>query len=212
MSLPSEIPSANVIQTQLNTIYQQACITFTVSASGTVPIHYDLDTAGTTPTPNGYLNSDNSSDPEFQALDGSSALSGGKLNVIILGKLQHTYVGSGDGVLGEYLDGQGYSGNKVYIYAQTIAADQAVLQDDIEFYHVVAHEIGHALNLSTRFTPNYDNGPHHHDPGPFPEGPRNALMYPDTGPAADGVPDNSPYHWMRHEDWEAANSEAGSDQ
>ena len=66
------------------------------------------------------------------------------------------------------------------------------------YQQLLAHEIGHALGLSTRTDPKNGNQARYHDGGPFPDQTW-GLMWGEPG----GVG-----KWLRHEDWEQANSVA----
>ena len=62
---------------------------------------------------------------------------------------------------------------------------------------VIAHEVGHALEISTRKSKDQNGKDTPHDIGPFPKGTK-ALMFP-------SIPNG---RWMRHEDWRSGNSSA----
>lgn len=132
-----------------------------------------------------------------------------KLNVFILGKFKN-----------ENRTGGAYprtGGSNVFIFAQTIASHQfsganhgTPITDTGKCCRTIAHEIGHALNLSTRH--DYDRRRNYgavelpHDPGPFPKYKQDGAESVAVGLMHYLKPDI----WMRHEDWEAANNAVSS--
>ena len=197
----------------LNEVFGQAGVRFerNVQASGKKVVAYD---------PNGdkQLNSMRDEDPELKVLANSPALSGAKLNLVFLRKslkVETGYLGNAKtGGWAPVEDGDGQlRGNKVYILTEWAGVDQFAFGNVMG---VVGHEVGHALGLSTRVS--YVPGQvrqadrYRHDFGIFPMG---ALAYAPAHHATEDVINRglmfwstSPNRWMRHEDWEMANTRA----
>jgi hypothetical protein len=68
---------------------------------------------------------------------------------------------------------------------------------------IAAHEIGHALGLSTK---NNAGDNENHDEGPYPEG---TISLMQAGRDAQGNIRPHPGRWLRQEDWKLANTKAG---
>jgi hypothetical protein len=207
--LPNGVPDINTIISNLNLIYQQAGITFTSGASsGAKPVPYD---SGTNGNHDGYLDTFNASNSECSAVN---SVAQEKLNVIIVGKLKRIGNAPANNIAGVYPG----SGNIVYIFAQKLVDSSTPMNimDPFLVSEDIAHEIGHALGLSTRT----DSTASHntdastaskHDPGPFPIFTSSvshiqvtnlkALMFWQL--------DINNHYWMRHEDWRTGNQNAG---
>jgi hypothetical protein len=200
--LPYGVPDSGTIVSNLNRIYQQAAVTFTADvSSATTTIPYDVNR-------DGYLQdlSTSSNNSECSILN---TVAKAKLNVVIVGKLAYNGTKSAANVGGIYPG----SGNIVYVFAQKLAEGNPLhVVDTNIFYNAIAHEIGHALTLSTRTDPNLADGfseagaPLNHDPGKFPR-----VTSPETGISRmSGLMywHLNEFYWMRHADWEKANQQA----
>ncbi len=196
------VPNDTIIA-HLNLAYRQAGIRFVKDpSSGMKGANYDKNG-------NGQLDSNADGNAELAVLAGAPNLQSAKLNLIMLrgpllkeDRRGHDKTGgwatvfAADGML---------SGKQVFVFT-FFAQNNADTFGNV--FNVIAHEIGHALGLSTRKSLDPGTGKStdlfRHDLGIFPQISTNpvlkqyGLMWPKS----------TPQRWLRHEDWVFANERA----
>ena len=217
--LDSTLPDNAAIIKDLNRFFIQCGVRFTLNGNShnfvaANALHFDVG------QPNGILDSGKENDPEMIYLKNESQIKTGKLNLVILHGLS---ANGADGNKAGFCpvsdtDPSIINGNQVFVfstYYESLASGDATRAFS-GFKQVCAHELGHALGLSTRanYDPEHNKTDTHwtrnHDLGFFPvevdlqgdpkEGPPDrGLMYPEA---------SYERRWVRHEDWFKANNTA----
>ena len=178
-------PTPSAIIETLNDVYKQAQINFTLAETCTTNVAYDSSGFG--------INTNGMFEHQEEAALNGITWQGDVL--IFFAKKSGLQYGGGDT-------------NYVRGWQLDEFVGGIVFTDDCESSAIpliCAHEIGHALGLSTwvSTSPPYSDG---HDHGPWPGG-ESALMRSGTNGLGGVV--ESPGRWIRHEDWKEANTEAG---
>ncbi len=176
-------PSNQTIINTLDDIFKQAGVSFQLTGSGVESVAYDVNKDGKT-----------DEDEATTITQNLSSLPG----VIHIYLTKSSGVHYGDNSTSYVRAFTGGNGNLPYnmLFVNTIIAAGGAV-DLIE-----AHEMGHALGLTTR-NPDDD----HHDPGPFPNGTA-GLMESGAPNSVTGAEPANPGRWLPHEDWKAANDSA----
>lgn len=207
-TLPVKTPNKDKILRRINDTFRQACIVFDLDpASGPIVLPYD-----TTPE-DGKLQTDVPSDPEYSVIFNSPLIKS-KLNLIIAKDIAQPTKKDTAG----FCPKPGES-RKVMVFTQKFV-NRFEINEYSDFDCACAHEIGHALKLSTR------GGDARHDNAHFPGAEMGAntttSMYDNDHLEGSGVIGREMYHdgalmrsvassnrWIRHEDWQQANDIAG---
>jgi hypothetical protein len=186
------------LEKKLKTAFFQACIDFE-EADPPEEIESDYDRDG-----NGVLqinNRDGSSHTEFVRMLDSEQFTE-KMNVVVVRGVRDYFAERLGGVARE-------AANKVFVFTEPLVLPTGTNGYD-RIQWICAHEIGHALGLSTRnrHLPSLSllRG---HDSGPFPS----LLMGLDLRFRTEGLMiqhAKDDLLWMRHEDWRKANNTAGN--
>ena len=209
--LDPTLPDNAALIKSLNRSFVQCGVRFALNGSsqnftGANALRFDIGTA------NGFLDGMSATDQELTYLKNQPGLKTGKLNLVILHGLNARINGRNPGGF--------YPGNG----SQAFAFSSYFEDDPVDrvagfpgFIQVCAHELGHALGLSTRLNFNPKIGKIdsiwrqnlNHDLGLFPRevdlqgqpfgDPVVGLMWPGTG---------FDHRWIRHEDWVEANTNA----
>lgn len=199
------------IFTHLNLTYRQVGVRFVRNAaSGSKGVHYDLAPF------NGKLNKRDPIDPELNTLATDATLGTAKLNLVMLrGPLaEEPKQMAGKKTAGwAPIDDDAnrmLRGNKVYILTDFVGDGN---NGDVlgNIFPTIAHEVGHALGLSTRggFDPKFNKvtkDDFSHDFGVFL---KDGLGRP-TAISGFGLlwKESNSNRWLRHEDWLFANTRA----
>jgi hypothetical protein len=216
------MPTVPSIQSELNARFRQACISFHIADSAIEAEYFEYDTDPQNgvfemnrriKTLDGYENSDD----EVEIMESEADRFDGSLNIVFVRFLGDTRTDSSlqppddtdKQTLGVCFQNRPALAGVAFVSADRWlppAFDQATTQDELgasrTIQRVAAHEIGHALGLSTRvFVVDDVYGiTEVHDSESFPNGTTSLLRSGPMGP---------PGQWMRHEDWRKANDQAG---
>jgi Big-like domain-containing protein/fibronectin type III domain protein len=177
---PVNGPTNEEIINTLNDIYKQAGVTFLLVGSGDRNVAYDGNHDGRV------------QDDEGATIIEALADEPGAVHVILTRESGHPYPTDATKFVRALTGGQ-IGGAFNMLFVQTIVGAQGTVA------LVEAHEMGHALGLTSR---NPDAGGH--DPGPFPPG-TDGLMKSGAPDPVTGVLPANPGRWLPHEDWETAN-------
>lgn len=180
-------PTPQTIINTLDDVFKQAGVSFQLSGTGNVNVHYDTS----------------SKDGKLEEVEGNTiadALGNNTDNIQI-------YLTKASGVVYESDTNQyvrGFSGGDTqkfsFVCVNTITSGSGSV--DL----VAAHEVGHDLDLAFR---NRTNGGH--DPGPFPpesQATGLGLMISGAPNSITHVAPANPGRWLPHEDWRHANESA----
>lgn len=179
---PLDAPSDEDILADLNDVYKQAGIQFTIAVSEDRDVHYDgyvedPDNPGHGTADLDQINGGFGPDEEIGAFSGHSWA--GTFRIAMIKQSSDTTWAGGT-----------ISGGALSPGAILVTSFGSVAL-------IAAHEIGHWLELSTRnIVPDDEEGPH--DGPPWPEG-TEGFMKTRSG---------APGRWLRHTDWEQANKSA----
>ena len=191
----------------LNRTFRQACVQFySAYGSGVIPLRYDEDLDGKLDRGSGDL----SLDTEMQPFLDSGYFDENMLTIFVVSRFQQYYSngylpGSSLVVAGFNAANNRRQSRWVFINSELFTESTAPPYHLDGYLNACAHEIGHALGISTR---NY-GGPSgrysdfQHDAGAYP------LRYGNTKTLMDpAVSDRSQDIWIRSEDWQRANQGA----
>lgn len=208
--LDPTLPDNAAIIKSLNRFFIQCGVRFALNGSsqnytGANALHFDIATPA-----NGYLDGMKDSDGEVNYLKSQTGLKTGKLNLVILHGLNAKVNGRIPGGFAPP------NGSQVFVFSSSFEDDTQDRADGFpRLKQVCAHELGHALGLSTRLNYEPKTGKTNtyygagHDIGLFPRevnlqedpdgAPVTGLMWPVAG---------DHHRWVRHEDWVKANEKA----
>ena len=190
--LPEWLPSDADVIKRLKQVYRQACITVEqdIQAGHCTPpgsVNFvECDISG-----NGKLEFATRAPfgPEYDVL--KNAPMGAPLNLVFLAdtSLMASGVYPNDG-------------NKIFVFGNRFSPDNTTKPHPLLIPDTCAHEMGHALQVSTRNANSTDYLRKNHDSGPWPDGVEQApiggiMNAPRFGRAM----------WLRYEDWNKANAE-----
>lgn len=219
--ITSALPSLELVQNELNARFKQACVSFSISA--TIESEYfDYDNGPADGVfqlirwTNNGTGTPTASQAEVNNMITEAGRFDGQLNVVFVKLLGDTNTDATqfpetNQTTSSSTSGVNFFGHIPIRHIAFIAADypnyqQSGAEDQFgavrSVQRVIAHEVGHALGLSTReivvseILGITDN----HDSETVPVGTRSLLRAGPSGP---------PGKWMRHEDWRTANDTAG---
>ncbi len=213
------LPSLASLEAELNARFKQACVSFNFTSATVLEDEFEYDTD----PQDGYLQTVrvtytgsglNISTSEVSAVGGQASAFTGSVNIAFVGQLAETTTDqqnvdtTSTSTLGINLNVTGLANtafisanrwNTPFSYSNSENADGA----SFAIQRVIAHEVGHVLNLSKRaffsgtlYVPAFEK----HDNDPSPEGTAALLRPGPVGPVG---------RWMRFEDWREANDHAG---
>jgi len=180
-SQPPTLPTNDEIKSELNDLFAQAGVSFTISTDSKAVPNLPFDANG-----NGAVDAEDLNEID-NAVDGFNAP-----RCIVLAQVSGTTSDGSSFPRGIRTSDEAGKGCLVFVtnsgsYAATIAS----------------HEIGHLLNLSVYGPSDGPGVPANdvrHDPGPFPNGTFGLLQK--------GTGFNHPGRWLGHDDWKKANETA----